>query len=88
MEQIRLSKVRGVVEDWQGGGKVPVDGRDVVRLVGVWVEVVAKIRKRKSIAGACQFGQQGSQGRESGYGSVHEDSAEFSGNLLINIYIQ
>ena len=43
LEPIRSSKVRGVVEDWQGGGKIPVDGWDVVRLVGVWVEVVVKI---------------------------------------------
>ena len=35
--------VWGVVEDRLWGGEVPVDGRDVVRLVGGWVEVMAEV---------------------------------------------
>ena len=43
LKPIRSSDVRGVVEDRLGGGEVSVDGRDVVRLVGIRVEVVAQI---------------------------------------------
>merc|ERR550517_1139027 len=44
LKPIRPAKIGGVVEDrLRGGGEVSVDRRDVVRLVGVRVEVVAEI---------------------------------------------
>ena len=43
LKPIGPAKVRGVVEDRLRGGKVSVDRQDVVRLVGIRVEVVAQI---------------------------------------------
>ena len=49
LKPIGPAKVRGVVEDRLRGGKVSVDRRDVVRLVGVQVEVVAQIGQAERV---------------------------------------
>ena len=48
-EPVRPTNVRGIVEDWNRGREVPVDRRDVVRLVGVRVEVEAQISQGERV---------------------------------------
>ena len=42
-----------------GGGEVPVDGRDVVRLVGGWVEVMAEVGQGQRVDSVSDPGRKG-----------------------------